>query len=174
MIKLARTEHEQAYGLVCVLSQLLNDPDKRSRPTDACSIASSLLGQLNRLSIADDLRPLVLQLEAKHELSKNRLKESKSKFDLALNALCRKGFGAIRGEVARDALAVFACGHYPGFNLEASDKYKLLIVNYGGLEEPVPRLPSTEELVEAMKSYFWECLYQPYDDDARLPRQSKA
>jgi hypothetical protein len=149
MIKLARTEHEQAYGLVCVLSQLLNDPDKRSRPTDACSIASSLLGQLNRLSIADDLRPLVLQLEAKHELSKNRLKESKSKFDLALNALCRKGFGAIRGEVARDALAVFACGHYPGFNLEASDKYKLLIVNYGGLEEP-------------------------YDDDARLPRQSKA
>ncbi|MCG7201487.1 hypothetical protein MD273_17250 [Marinobacter pelagius] len=163
MVDVACTDLEQAYGLVALLSQLLNDPDKRNRPTDAKHIADNLFSRLKHISTANNLKPVILQLEAKHELANNRLKESKAKFDQALSALRRQGFGTLRGEVARDALAVFASGLYPGFNLGACDQYKLSIIYYGGLEEPVLQLPSTEEMAGKVRNYFWECLYQPYD-----------
>jgi hypothetical protein len=168
MVDLAGTDLEQAYGLVSLLSQLLNDPDKRNRLTDAKELADTLFNRLKQLPTADDLRPLILQLEAKHELANNRLEASKKKFDQALKKLSRQGFGDIRGQVARDALAVFACGHHPGFNQVACDQYRLSIVYYGGLEEPVMYLPSTEEMVEKVREYFWENLYQPYEDVPRL------
>lgn len=168
MVDLAGTDLEQAYGLVSLLSQLLNDPDKRNRLTDAKELADTLFNRLKQLPTADDLRPLILQLEAKHELANNRLEASKKKFDQALKKLSRQGFGDIRGQVARDALAVFACGHHPGFNQVACDQYRLSIVYYGGLEEPVMYLPSTEEIVEKVREYFWENLYQPYEDVPRL------
>lgn len=163
MVDLANTDLEQAYGLVSLLSQLLNDPDKRNRPTDARELADTLFNRLKQLPTAEDLRPLILQLEAKHELANNSLEESKRKFDQALRNLSRQGFGTIRGEVARDALAVFACGHHPGFNQVACDQYRLSIIYYGGLEEPVMYLPSTEEMVKKVGEYFWENLYQPYE-----------
>ncbi len=119
---------------------------------------------------AQGRNPSIRQLEAKHELAKNHLKESKAKFDQALDELRVKGFGTLRGEVARDALAVFASGLYRGFNSGACDQYTLSIINYGGLETPAPwYLPSTEELANKAKDYFWECLYQPY---AGVPRLS--
>jgi len=168
MVDLAGTDLEQAYGLVSLLSQLLNDPDKRNRPADARDLTDTLFNRLKQLPSADNLRPLILQLEAKHELANNRLEASKKKFDQALKNLSRQGFGDIRGQVARDALAVFACGHHPGFNQVACDQYRLSIVYYGGLEEPVMYLPSTEEMVKKVREYFWENLYQPYEGVPRL------
>jgi hypothetical protein len=171
MVDLASTDLEQAYGLVSLLSQLLNDPDKRNRPSDARELADTLFNRLKQLPPAEDLRPLILQLEAKHELANNSVEESKKKLDQALRNLSRQGFGTIRGEVARDALAVFACGHHPGFNQGACDQYKLSIIYYGGLEEPIMYLPSTEEMVEKVREYFWENLYQPYEGVPRLQPQ---
>ena len=168
MVDLASTDLEQAYGLVSLLSQLLNDPDKRNRPADARELADTLFNRLRQLPTADHLKPLILQLEAKHDLANNSLEESKKKFDQALRNLRRQGFGTIRGEVARDALAVFACGHHPGFNQDACDQYRLSIIYYGGLEEPVMYLPSTEEMVKEVRKYFWENLYQPYEGVPRL------
>ncbi|AOY89931.1 hypothetical protein BKP64_18150 [Marinobacter salinus] len=171
MVNLASTDLEQAYGFVSLLSQLLNDPDKRNRPADARELADTLFNRLKQLPTADNLRPLILQLEAKHELANNHLEASKKKFDQALNMLSRQGFGDIRGEVARDALAVFACGHHRGFNPGACDQYRLSIIYYGGLEEPVMYLPSTEEMVKKVREYFWENLYQTYEGVPRLQPQ---
>ena len=170
MVDIASTDLEHAYGLVALLSQLLNDPDKRNRPTDAQDLADALFRRIKRTSTEKNLSPVIRQLEAKHELAKNHLKGSKAKFDQALDELRVKGFGTLRGEVARDALAVFASGLYRGFNSGACDQYTLSIINYGRLETPAPwYLPSTEELANKAKDYFWECLYQPY---AGVPRLS--
>jgi hypothetical protein len=169
MVNIASTDLEYAYGLVALLSQILNDPDKRNRPRDAQDLADALFRRIKRTSAEKNLSPVIRQLEAKHELAKNHLKESKAKFDQALDELRVKGFGTLRGEVARDALAVFASGLYRGFNLGACDQYTLSIIYYGGLEPPAPwYLPSTDELVNKVKDYFWECLYQPYEDVPRL------
>lgn len=174
MIDVSNSSLEQAYGLVSVLAQLLNDPDKRHRPVGSEKIASSLLIRLKQLSAGHNLEPLTLQFEAKHALAKNRLQEAKQKFDQALDALSRQGLGEIRGQVARDALAVYACGLYPGFNIPACDQYKLSIIYYGGLEDPVFPIPTTAEMVEKVWEYFWGFLYQPYEGFQRLYIQEEA
>jgi len=163
MTEVAETKLERAYGFISLLSQLLNDPDKRFRPTNAQQATRSLLDRLKQLSTGLNLEPLILQFEAKYSLSNNDLQNCKKKFDLALDALRKQGFGEMLGQVARDALAVFACGYYPGFNYPACDKYKLLMINYGGLEGPMFYLPEVQEVAAKGKEYFWECLYQPYD-----------
>jgi hypothetical protein len=163
MVEVASTDLEKAYGLIAVLSQLLNDPDKRNRTADANDLANSMLQKLEQIDVKKELTPLVLQLKAKHELAKNELKEAKTNFDKALSALRNQSFGTLRGEVARDALAVFSSGLYRGFNLSACDQYRLSIIYYGGLEGGTPvYLPSIESLANAAREYFWENLYQPY------------
>ncbi|MEQ6886475.1 hypothetical protein [Salicola sp. Rm-C-2C1-2] len=162
-LEIAESEVKRAYALVSLLGQLLNDPDKRYRSVDTEKMADSLLNRLRQLDSAGGLDPLVMQLEAKHELSKNRIKESRKKLGEAHHYLRKQGFGDLRGEVARDALAVFASGRHPWFNLEACDQYILSMVYYGGLERPLPSIPTTEQVVELAREYFWNKLYQPYE-----------
>jgi len=50
--------------------QLLNDPDKRYRSIDAEKMADSLFNRLRQIDLVDGLAPMIMQLEAKHELSK--------------------------------------------------------------------------------------------------------
>jgi hypothetical protein len=171
MLEIADSEVKRAYALVSLLGQLLNDPDKRYRSIDAEKMADSLFNRLRQIDLVDGLAPMIMQLEAKHELSKNRIKESRKKLGEAHHQLRKQGFGDLRGEVARDALAVFASGLHPDFNLEACDQYKLSIIRYGGLEGPVNSIPTTRHIVAQAREYFWENLYQPYEGIQQL--QSK-
>lgn len=162
MIQLADSSTKKVYSYICLLGQFLNDPDKRCRPDNSETIVEGLLKKLHAASPSDRFDAFILQFEAKHALSKNDFSAAKEKFDQALDCCRVNGFGELRGETARDALAVFAGIKTAGFNPKACEKYKLLCLRYGGAEWPVESIPDTQEMIDGAIEYFWQNLYQPY------------
>lgn len=77
-------------------------------------------------------------------------------------------FGELRGETARNALAVYAGMKPAGFNAKACEKYKLLLLRYDGAEWPVVSIPDTRELIDGAIEYSWHNLYQPCQSYERL------
>ncbi|WP_152525353.1 hypothetical protein [Marinobacter sp. EN3] len=168
MIQLADSSTKTVYSYTCLLGQFLNDPDKRCRPDAAERIVEELLRRLRAASPSDRFDAFILQFEAKHALSKNDFSTAKGKFDQALDCCRFNGFGELRGETARDALAVYAVMKPAGFNAKACEKYKLLLLRYGGAEWPVKSIPDTQEMIDGAVEYFWHSLYQPYQGYDRL------
>ncbi|MDS1311211.1 hypothetical protein [Marinobacter xiaoshiensis] len=168
MIQLADSSTKKVYSYICLLGQFLNDPDKRSRPGNAETIVEALLKRLRTASPSDRFDAFILQFEAKHALSQNDFSTAKEKLDLALDCCRVNGFGELRGETARDALAVYAGMKPAGFNAKACEKYKLLFLRYGGAEWPVTSIPDTQKMIDGAIEYFWHYLYQPYQGYERL------
>lgn len=162
MIELADSSTKTVYNYICLLGQFLNDPDKRYRPDNTEKIVEGLLERLRVASPSDRFDAFILQFEAKHALSKNDFYTAKEKLDRALDCCRVNGFGELRGETARDALAVYAGLQPDGFNAKACEKYKLLLLRYGGAEWPVIKIPDTQQMIKGAIEYFWHHLYQPY------------
>ena len=162
MLELADSSTKTVYSYICLLGQFLNDPDKRYRPANSEKIVEGLLKRLRAASPSDRFDAFILQFEAKHALSKNDFSTAREKLDLALDCCRVNGFGELRGETARDALAVYAGSKPAGFNAKACEKYKLLLLRYGGAEWPVIGIPDTQKMIQGAIEYFWHYLYQPY------------
>lgn len=99
----------------------------------------------------------LLRLRAKHRLFQNEFALAEKDFKAALDACSDRGFGGLRGEIARDALATAIAQE--GFIAQTQQGYYRNMLGY--MEFP-RGTPSFEDAATECEEFFWTNLYQPY------------
>jgi hypothetical protein len=107
-------------------------------------------------------KAVILQYKAKHLLACNDFEGAGKLFREALEAGLERNYGPLRGEVARDCLALaVANGKLIANNHE---KYYREMLAGGMMAEyrHVDDMPPIEETARWASEYFWDTLYKPY------------
>lgn len=117
--------------------------------------------------------PLLLASQAKQLLRKGMLKDAQAKYREALEACSIWSCGMLRGEIARDLLAIeVADAALPTEEHSSAAKYYRNMVAFGMFEATTPGLEDTAIWAH---DYFWTDLFRPYRDtpDIRSPQSVK-
>lgn len=131
------------------------------------------------LQLADDAlqgthhEPLLLASQAKHLLRKGMLKDAQAKYRKALEACSIWSCGMLRGEIARDLLAIeVADAALPTEEHSSAAKYYRNMVAFGMFEAATRGLEDTALWAH---EYFWADLFRPYRDapDVKSPQTIK-
>jgi len=159
LVEVAATTDERAEAALQMAINLLSR-DVRQRPADAERQVDELLAQARTALDGGRHEALLWNAEAKQLLFKGRLKDAKARYRDALEACSSWGCGRLRGEIARDLLALeVADAQLPPGENTAVDKYYRNMVAFGMFEgEPV----SLEDTAVWAHGYFWDDLYRPY------------
>lgn len=142
--------------------------------------SDALASEVDRLlQLADDAlegthhAPLLLATQAKQLLCKGMLKDAQSKYRKALEACSIWSCGMLRGEIARDLLAIeVADSALPTEEHSSAAKYYRNMMAFGMFEATPPRLEDTAIWAH---DYFWTDLFKPYQDtpDIKSPQVVK-
>jgi hypothetical protein len=158
LYELADTPEQKITAILLELDRYLNGERKR-RSKDTCNRVQTLLDEAESSSAYRLWEADILQYKAKHLLATNDFSGAGKLFREALNKVNKRGYGPLKGEVARDCLAV-----------EVANQ-KLIINNHekyfremmaGGIIEVVKDIPGIEETSRRVSEYFWNTLYKPY------------
>lgn len=154
--ELAATPYDLVGASVMELGELLNCGYK-DRPKDAQSRVETILAEAKVNSGYESWKAPLLQYHAKHLLAQNKFEDAAKLMRAALEACSEKNFGTLRGEIARDALAIEVAnqGLIPGNH----QKYHRNMAAYGMFPEKVESL---EDTALWGSDYFWDDLYKPY------------
>lgn len=159
LVEIAATTDERAKAALQLAINLLAR-DARHRPADAERQVDELLAQARAAFNGGHFEPLLSNAEAKQLLFKGRLKDAKARYRHALEACASKGCGRLRGEIARDLLALeMADAPLPAGENTAVDKYYRNMVAFGMFEG---ELASLEDTAVWAHGYFWDDLHRPY------------
>ncbi len=105
-------------------------------------------------------QPLLFATRAKQLLRKGLLKEAQGEYRMALGACSSWGCGRLRGEIARDLLALeVADAALPTEEHSPAGKYYRNMVAFGMFEATPPGL---ENAAIWAHDYFWTELFKPY------------
>lgn len=147
---------------------LLNgDPQKR--PKDTQQRVAQLLGEAQTNQGYVEWKAPLLRLQAKHRLMQNDFEGACVDFKAALTACSERSFGALRGEIARDAWATEIA--VAGFISNNQEGYYRDMLRYDMFVQGVATFEDAAVLCE---DFFWTELYQPYPGFERQERQTKA
>lgn len=129
-----------------------------SRPKDAREQVQSLLDATQADTEAwEQWKAPLLRFRAKHALFENRVAEAEIDFEAALKACSERGYGGLRGEIARDG---FATAIVRGaLNTQNHPKYYRNMLHFTEFPNGVP---SFEDAAAECEEFFWSTLYQPY------------
>lgn len=165
MRELAKTPGQAVGAIVLELDFLLNGPPKQ-RPTDVCQSVQRLLDSVPEGTAGyEEWKAPLLQLRAKHLLLQNHFADACDVFQQALGACQERGYGDLRGQIARDGFAADIAEF--GFVPKRQERYYRNMVAYGMFPAGVP---SFEDVAVACEEYFWDNLYHPYPGiDQALP-----
>ncbi len=106
--------------------------------------------------------PLLLATEANQLLRKGQFKAAQDQYRKALGVCSSWGCGRLRGEIARDLLALeVADAALPTEEHSAAGKYYRNMVAFGMFETVAPSL---EDAALLAYDYFWKVLFKPYRD----------
>jgi hypothetical protein len=154
--ELAATPSDMVGASVMELAELLNCAHK-DRPKDAQSRVETILAEAQVNSAYESWKAPLLQYRAKHLLAQNKFEDAAKSMREALEACSERNFGLLRGEIARDALAIEVAnlGLIPGNH----QKYHRNMAAYGMFPEKVESL---EDTALWASEYFWDDLYKPY------------
>ncbi|NMM38576.1 MAG: ankyrin repeat domain-containing protein [Glaciimonas sp.] len=154
--ELAATPSDMVGASVMELAELLNCAHK-DRPKDAQSRVETILTKAKVNSGYESWKAPLLQYRAKHLLAQNKFEDAAKLMRAALEACSERNFGTLRGEIARDALAIEVTnqGLIPGNH----QKYHRNMTAYGMFPEKVESL---EDTALWASDYFWDDLYKPY------------
>ena len=142
-------------GILAQLHAYLNN-DRANRPADSEQCVAQLLASAQANPAVETLSAVMLQYRAKHQLAMNDFDGAAALFSDAFDACKHRGYGPMRGEIARDALAL-AVAMRP---LHRNDeRYYRTALLYNQIEGAAPTL---QDAAPAMADYFWEDLYRPY------------
>lgn len=147
-------------ALQMALNQLTSEESDRS---GALGSRVDELLILARVSLpGTHYEPLLLATEGKQLLRKGQLKEASAKYRKALDACSNWGCGRLRGEIARDLLALeVAEAPLPTEVHSAASRYYRNMVAFGMFDAAPPGL---EDTAIWAYDYFWEDLFKPYRD----------
>lgn len=157
---LATTQGQKVGVCVVELGFLLNGEPKQ-RPKDIQQRVQSLLDEaLASPNGYEKWKALLLRFRAKHRLFQKDFKGldgARADFKAALDACAERGFGGLRGEIAKDGFAAEIAGE--GFIPQNQQKYYRNMLGY--MEFP-NGVPSFEDAATECEEFFWSTLCQPY------------
>lgn len=159
MLAVADGPTQKADAALQMALNLLASED-RDRSTALASRVDELL-DLARVALpGTHHEPLLLATEAKHLLRKGRFKDARVQYRKALAACSNWGCGRLRGEIARDLLALeVADAALPNEEHTAVAKYYRNMLAFGMFEA---KPPGIEDTAIWAYDYFWKDLFKPY------------
>jgi hypothetical protein len=168
MHELAATEGQAVGLLVLELGFLLNGEPKQ-RPKDIQQRVQSLLdkAEANSQGYKEWKAPL-LRLRAKHRLMQNDFMGACEDFKAALAACSERGFGGVRGEIARDGFAAEIA--VDGFISNNQEVYYRSMLWYDMFPDGQVTF---EDAAAWCEEFFWTDLYHPYPGFERKERLTK-
>lgn len=164
---LAATPGQTVGTIVLELGFLLNG-EPRLRPKDIQQRVQSLLDKAQASPGYDEWKAPLLRLRAKHWLMQNEFEKACKDFKDALDACSERGFGGVRGEIARDGLATDIAAK--GFIAQNQEGYYRNMLLYNMFPDG---MASIEDTAVRIDEFFWNDLYHPYPGIERKERLAK-
>lgn len=156
--ELASTPDQVMTAILGELHNLL-DAELKARPKDVEKRVATLLAEAEANAAFSDWRAAILQNRAKDCLARNDINGATDYFEQALDATAENSFGPLRGEIARDCLAVMVANG--GIAPKKHEKpFRHMLADGGMIEGSVN--PSLEDTAKAVAEYYWDTLYKPY------------
>jgi hypothetical protein len=158
--ELAADPSQRLCAIVLELASMLNC-SSRDRPKDARVRVENLLQEAFSSEALASWKAPILQYQAKHLLAQNEFEAALPLFRQALAACSERNFGKLRGEIARDTLALEVADQclIPGNH----EKYFRNMLAFGMFEHSSEnKQPTLEDTAVWASEYFWEDLYKPY------------
>ena len=170
--ELAADPSQRLGAIILELASMLNC-SSRDRPKDARVRVEDLLKEAYSSEAFATWKAPVLQYQAKHLLAQNAFEAALPLFRKALAACSEQNFGKLRGEIAKDALALEVADH--GLISGNHEKYFRNMLAFGMFEHcPEDKQPTLEDTAVWASQYFWEDLYKPYHGvESRKPIAAK-
>ena len=169
LLEVAKGPAQMAEAALQLALNLLASED-RNRSAALALRVDGLLGLARAALSGTHHEPLLLATEAKQSLRKGQFKAAQGQYRKALAACSNWGCGRLRGEIARDLLALeVADAALPAEEHTAVSKYYRNMLAFGMFEaEP----SSLEDTAIWAYDYFWKDLFKPYRDapSIRAPR----
>lgn len=164
---LATNPGQTVQAIILELGFLLNTEPKL-RPKDILQRVQSLLDEAQASQGYDEWKAPLLRLRAKHWLMQNEFDKASTDFKAALEACSERGFGGVRGEIARDGLATDITVN--GFIAQNQEVYYRNMLWYDMFPD---RIASIEDTAVWCDDFFWNDLYHPYPGIERKERLAK-
>lgn len=162
MRELATTPSQAIGPILLELHSLLNC-ERGEMPKDVERRVEELLAEADASSGRAEWEAALLQYQAKHCLGRNDFDAATELFRRALEASAERNCSSMRGEIARDLLAVSVANRrlVPG---EHEKPYRHMLAN--GMIEGAD--VSLENTARESAAYFWDTLYKPYPGHAAV------
>ncbi|EQM76124.1 ankyrin repeat domain-containing protein [Stutzerimonas stutzeri] len=160
---LAITPARTVQTILLELNAYLNGEHKQ-RPKDSRKRVQALLDEAEASEGFALWKSAILQYKAKHLLACNDLEGAGKLFRAALDAGLERNYGPLRGEIARDCLALVVANQK--LIPESHEKYYREMLAGGMVEDS--EIPSIEDTARWAGDYFWSTLYKPYPGIERL------
>ena len=157
LYELADTPELQCGPILLDLARYLNG-ERINRPKDSCELVQKLIDQVESSPAYHLWEAPFLQYKAKHLLSCNDFTSAGKLLREALNTVSQRGYGKLKGEVARDCLAVEVANQKLIPNNHERYYREMLA---GGMVTGED-IPSIEDTARWASEYFWQTLYKPY------------
>lgn len=156
--ELAATPSEMLQSTLFALDTYLNN-ERSNRSKDTRDLVQELLDEAESSPAYMLWEAAILQYKAKHLLACNDFEGARKLFREALEAGRKRCYGTLRGEVARDCLALEVANQKLIVN-NHEKYYKEMLA--GGMMGECEQIPGIEETARWASAYFWETLYKPY------------
>ena len=160
---MATTPNEAVQAIFFELGSLLNG-DREQQPQDARDRAQALLDEAEANEGYGLWEAVILQCKAKHLLACNDFEGAEIFFRKSLNASLERNYGRLRGEVARDCLAIAVANQK--LIPESHERYYREMLAGGMVEGS--EVPGIGDAARWASEYFWDTLYVPYPGIERL------
>lgn len=161
--ELAVTPTRTVQAILLELDAYLNC-DQKKRPKDSSKRVQALLDEAEASEGYVLWKAAILQYKAKHLLACNDFEGAGKLFREALDAGLERNYGPLRGEVARDCLAVAVANQR--LIPENHEKYYREMLAGGMVEGG--EIPGIEDMARWAGDFFWSSLYKPYPGIERL------
>lgn len=156
--EIAATPAETVQTILFGLDGYLNG-DRKQRPKDTITKVQVLLDEAEASSGYELWKAPILQYKAKHLLASNDFEGATRLFREALDAALERNYGPVRGEIARDGLALEVANQKLITNNHEKYYREMLA---GGMMAECDTIPSIEDIARWASDYFWDDLYKPY------------
>lgn len=164
MRELAATSGQTVGVIVLELAFLLTG-EPRQRPKDIQQRVQLLLDEAQVSPGYEEWKAPMLRLRAKHWLMQNEFGHACKDFKAALEACNERGFGGVRGEIARDGFATEIATN--GFIAQNQEVYHRNMAWHGMFPDGMAAIADTAVWCE---EFFWNDLYYPYPGVPRMER----
>ncbi|MGE6373680.1 ankyrin repeat domain-containing protein [Stutzerimonas stutzeri] len=155
--ELASTPAQTVQAILLELDGYLNG-ERNQWPKDTRTRVQALLDEAEASEGYELWKAAILQYKAKHLLACNDFKGAGKLLREALDVGLERNYGPLRGEVARDCLALAVANQR--LVPESHERYYREMLAGGMVEGS--EIPGIEDTARWASDYFWSTLYKPY------------